>query len=564
MFSTVTFAQLSQITNGNLQNVTPIFVYQGNLYAHAYVEISNEQYGWKQFIINPNTQTATALQLSDELGSFNYAMWQLLANCGNDCNYQSGGFSPNYYNNEVYLNNFAIGYDNLKLDTQNNMVTIDGLGYGYGHLFNNKLYYGSLYKYKDLSSGDFVINPNPSNSFNGRDAINVNNKMIVPVIYTNDEGGQYLHITRLDGDYSNGTNGILQQINLTLEYDIMQMMTFGQFKKPVLINNKLLYMTNNMNGSLDKIISFDTNDIEYNNLNVLSFDMSTNYGFDYILLNDGIIFLRKQYNSETNQYTYHWYKTNGINNAVPLDNMPITGNSGAFYLNYWFKTYSETNDYLSTANGIGGNGGIGNSFVTIGNTTYFSTVNPDTIECKLWKMTSINSTPELIHTYTGSMLTSRNSIFYATEWQGNLIFLNGEDGLIYRYNGTELIVDPDLNILNPNGRSMDEMQVYGIIPFENNIIITTNEGAYSIYGGTLSHAKQELSKLKIYPNPVSETLNFSESLKDITVYDLTGRTINSFTGNQDKIDVSNLSNGNYILKGETLIGNFITKQFIKN
>lgn len=560
LFSTVTIAQLTEITLNDIDptSIRPMFQYQGNLYTHSY-NMTNQQ--WGQYKINPDAQTVTQLNAITEEGQNPSTEW-LLAYCGTDCIYHSGGFLPNYYNNDVYLHKGA-----LKLNTQNNNITYnEDFSSWTGFLFGNRFYLTSLNHYKDLATNTIVgefQQPTPSwFLYHNFHFIN-NGKMIIPVGILNTEESDYTyHILRIDSNYET-----LQNLDLTGFSSNIS--TFDLYdKNPVFANNRLFYLGGYESGNFNKIISVDVNNLENHNFNILSFDENQGANFDYILLNDGVIFLHKQYNNETAQYTYHWYKTDGISNAVEIDYMPNTGvsGSGSFNLNRWFKTYSETNDYYPSAYGNDGgpNGWIGNGFVTIGNTTYFSTVNPDTIECKLWKMTSINSAPELIHTYSGSMLTSRNSIFYATEWQGNLIFLNGEDGLIYRYNGLELTVDPDLNILNPNGRSMNEMQVYGIIPFENNIIITTNEGAYSIYGGTLSVSEQELSKLKIYPNPVNETLNFSEELSDVQLFDITRRTIKSFTGANEKIDISDLSKGTYIIKGTTEAGKRFVEKIIKN
>lgn len=70
--------------------------------------------------------------------------------------------------------------------------------------------------------------------------------------------------------------------------------------------------------------------------------------------------------------------------------------------------------------------------------------------------------------------------------------------------------------------------------------------------------------INVYPNPTQDFLYFSENIVEVTVFDLTGRLIKSFSGNQVKIDISTLSNGNYILKGETELGEQFNVKFIKN
>ncbi|SCY87239.1 T9SS type A sorting domain-containing protein [Flavobacterium caeni] len=554
-------AQLDPITDGNLDagSIVPKFQYQGNLYALA---SSGGQYGF--YKINPTTNDVTQIQLSGELGSFNYSVWQLITYCGTDCYMRSGGLSPNYYNNEVYLNNFAVDYDNLKLDTQNNTLTIDGLGRGYGHVFSHRLFYSSLYRFKDFTTGDVSWNDQPSNWFSGQLAYNVNDEMILPIDWVDSQtGNTYKRLTKVNTDF--GTNfGVVDDIDLT-SAEIQIIDSFSYLKKPIFVNNKLLYIAGYQEANPNRIISVDVSNFDYNNLNLLSFDSTTHQGFDYIVLNDGVIFLHRMYNSETG-YSHKWYKTDGINTAVEINNMPDANtNAQDFYLNYWFKTYSDTNGFISPAYG-NASGGVGNAFVTIGNTTYFSTIDREAIECKLWKMSSINSAPELIHTYNASYLDTRASIIFAAEWQGNLIFLNIEDGLIYRYDGTELIADPQLNNLNCEGCRMADQPQYsisGILPTETNIFIFTNLGVFSIQE-SLSTTETELIQLQVYPNPANETLFFSKELKNITIYDLMGRTIKSFTGTHEKIEISDLSAGNYILKAEAEKGGKFIEKFVKH
>ncbi|NBL64003.1 T9SS type A sorting domain-containing protein [Flavobacterium sp. NST-5] len=93
--------------------------------------------------------------------------------------------------------------------------------------------------------------------------------------------------------------------------------------------------------------------------------------------------------------------------------------------------------------------------------------------------------------------------------------------------------------------------------------------------GTVSLARYNLSSvlslptvknntLKIYPNPTTETLNFSEELKNISVIDITGRILKSFPGSYSKIDISQLSTGNYILKGLHQNGKEFHAKVVKN
>jgi subtilisin family serine protease len=72
--------------------------------------------------------------------------------------------------------------------------------------------------------------------------------------------------------------------------------------------------------------------------------------------------------------------------------------------------------------------------------------------------------------------------------------------------------------------------------------------------------------IKIYPNPVNETLNFKSSVNpsnfNISIHDITGRLVKDYYEVNDFIDVSQLKNGVYILS-INYDKNKIIKKFIK-
>ena len=77
----------------------------------------------------------------------------------------------------------------------------------------------------------------------------------------------------------------------------------------------------------------------------------------------------------------------------------------------------------------------------------------------------------------------------------------------------------------------------------------------------------DLANLSIYPNPVSDKLNinYKENISNLTVYDLSGRSVKSLTTNNsnNSIDVSDLKSGTYLLRIETENKNVSTVKFIK-
>lgn len=78
----------------------------------------------------------------------------------------------------------------------------------------------------------------------------------------------------------------------------------------------------------------------------------------------------------------------------------------------------------------------------------------------------------------------------------------------------------------------------------------------------MSTNELDFATFKIYPNPTKNLLNFSENLKEFTIYDLSGKLI--LKGNGNQINVSYLSIGTYLLKGITDSGKTINQKFIKN
>jgi hypothetical protein len=74
------------------------------------------------------------------------------------------------------------------------------------------------------------------------------------------------------------------------------------------------------------------------------------------------------------------------------------------------------------------------------------------------------------------------------------------------------------------------------------------------------------SAAQVFPNPVSDYLNVVSAvdLSRITIMDITGRVVTQLNGNkQARIDVSNLSQGIYMVRLETINGEVSTKKIIK-
>ncbi|QHI39248.1 hypothetical protein IMCC3317_46530 [Kordia antarctica] len=81
---------------------------------------------------------------------------------------------------------------------------------------------------------------------------------------------------------------------------------------------------------------------------------------------------------------------------------------------------------------------------------------------------------------------------------------------------------------------------------------------------TLTIGENTLNKFSIYPNPVKNTLNINsqDAISNVAVYDLLGKMAISSTNVNNTLDVSELSNGVYIIKLTSNVG-VSTKRFIK-
>ena len=97
-------------------------------------------------------------------------------------------------------------------------------------------------------------------------------------------------------------------------------------------------------------------------------------------------------------------------------------------------------------------------------------------------------------------------------------------------------------------------------------ILSLNEDKYSLTGKR--SLKYNDNGLTVYPNPVHNTLYLKskEMLSSVKVYDITGSLIKDINVKNKlsvKLNMSNLSKGIYIIKGETLSGHFYTIKITK-
>ncbi|MEP7256272.1 MAG: T9SS type A sorting domain-containing protein, partial [Ferruginibacter sp.] len=91
------------------------------------------------------------------------------------------------------------------------------------------------------------------------------------------------------------------------------------------------------------------------------------------------------------------------------------------------------------------------------------------------------------------------------------------------------------------------------------------DGKYSYTNIQLVKLTEKIT-ISIYPNPASEIINIAgwDKIKQMQLYDMSGRKINEWKIVQSTINVNSLANGTYILKAELKSGEIVEQKVIVN
>jgi len=90
-------------------------------------------------------------------------------------------------------------------------------------------------------------------------------------------------------------------------------------------------------------------------------------------------------------------------------------------------------------------------------------------------------------------------------------------------------------------------------------VVYTLEGNCAVLGVD----NTEFGKLAFYPNPVKSTITFAEKVSQISIFDMTGKTLKSILTNANTVDLSFLTKGNYIIQYTTKSGKKVSNKLIK-
>lgn len=150
---------------------------------------------------------------------------------------------------------------------------------------------------------------------------------------------------------------------------------------------------------------------------------------------------------------------------------------------------------------------------------------------------------------------------------------------IFKINDNESFmasVDQDTNskgyILNLTLNSMQNIpaldNVLNIIQYDNNLYYSKDYALWKYTNNLSVPLIENKSSLVFYPNPSKDFINMQAEndyqVENIQIFDLNGRLVTNKTDfNTDRIDISKLNQGSYILKAK-VNGTVISKKIIKN
>lgn len=132
-------------------------------------------------------------------------------------------------------------------------------------------------------------------------------------------------------------------------------------------------------------------------------------------------------------------------------------------------------------------------------------------------------------------------------------------------------IEYDLTVLVENIAGFSTVLDISVDAYFNNKITrmtsTDSEGMAEIldlyYSPCTGVDENTESLLSVWPNPVSETLNLRGDLTQVEIFSLDGRLVRSLNNGFENINVSELSNGGYLLKATLKNGVVNTQKFVK-
>ncbi|WP_394758002.1 T9SS type A sorting domain-containing protein [Flavobacterium sp.] len=245
--------------------------------------------------------------------------------------------------------------------------------------------------------------------------------------------------------------------------------------------------------------------------------------------------------------TFSWYATGELKNCL-FNNNTSTSGASCIYL-----SASATG---GTANGLN---------IDIINSTFSSNIGMSGNVIRGDNASTVRFKNSII--YNNGSITPFTIVGTVFPTLLNTISQNGQLGGLssnpllsatFELGAGSLAIDAGNNAYLPAGTTTDL--------FGNNRIhnTTVDLGCYE-YGSVLgTNEFKEFSNFSVYPNPSNGIINVEsdEDIDEVVIYSLQGRAI--IKSNVSKIDISDLSNGIYLMQIKTIDGKLGTKKIIKN
>lgn len=154
-------------------------------------------------------------------------------------------------------------------------------------------------------------------------------------------------------------------------------------------------------------------------------------------------------------------------------------------------------------------------------------------------------------------LSKNTELIYLILWENNMNSLNIKNGNNLNLELVQTWGNPNLNCIEVDDEQWAEntLRNYGMCNFDS----WTN---FSEDCASMNVSENEIRTLSVYPNPVKDTIHFSEKLKQVEIFSVNGKKIIQ-SKDAESLNINHLPNGTYFIKGKNVEGKIVQTTFVK-
>lgn len=281
---------------------------------------------------------------------------------------------------------------------------------------------------------------------------------------------------------------------------------------------------------------------------------------EVVRVNDNLLFLMKDVD-----YNYKYYSINLTNQSL---NTSFTYTTKSVYsvgnlLVFNNTVYLANRDGVSVSDGVSapqltsypyfsgiGNKGFYDNFLYLNQTAYTASYTAE-FGTEIWKYDGTLNGKKLVKDITPGSESSFSNFTAGFLHNDKLFYTVNTGPLSYSVYVTDGTAEGTSNII-AKGR-FDT--VLNIFPHKNALYFygtnSTQNGLYVLNMETLSNKDfAKATEVVFYPNPVKDYAYFktNEKVSKVEIYDSAGRILNSVSVNENKVNLSTLQAGSYILR----------------